>query len=143
MNFFDEIITYITTQAQTVDPNLSFYDNDVFGEEDPSDVFSNRYFKCFFGATALEKVGSEVQEQMELTLEIYSMRSVNSDREYRDAYCKALGIKNAIIDPRDNSNQSFWTEIQATSVTPEPLDTDDKSAKFTIEFTILRDLDFR
>lgn len=142
MNFLDEIVTYIIKQVQSVDSELDFYENDVFGLEDVSDFFADRYFKFYFNDTTFGESGGIDTESISCTLQLFSKRTVNTDREFRDIYCKALDVKNAVIDPKDIELEDFCTGISANSLNVEPLDSDDNTVVCTLQFNISRDLQF-
>ena len=141
MNPFDEIETYITTQVQSVDSNLEFFP-DPFGEEDINNIIANRKFKFYFTTTELLRSGTERIENINAVLEIYGKRTREQNQSFKDLYCKALDIKNAITDPLESTVNQTFSDVLATLAEPLPLDTDDNTIKIVLNLTIRRDITF-
>ena len=141
MNPFDEIETYVTTQVQSVDSSLEFFP-DPFGEEDINNIIAGRKFKLFFGLTDFTKSGSSGLRNINATVEVYAKRTREQNQDFKDLYCKALDIADAIEDPFNLDNAQTFNDIAVTTGEPLPLDTDDNTIKIVLNLTVRRDITF-
>lgn len=141
MNVFDEIEAYVTQKVQVIDANLEFFP-DIFGEEDINNHLATKKFKFYFGTTSFEKSGNERREFINSTLEIYARRVRDPNQDFKDLYCKALDIKNEIVNPQAVALLSEITDVQADLVEPLPLDTDDNTIRIVLNLIFRRDIIF-
>lgn len=136
-----ELRTYFDTQIKAVDADLEFID-DPFGDNDIDQVTSERFYKLWFGTTALTREGSFYLEEIPVTVEIYAQRDRDETASFDTVYQKAFDVKNCIVSPTDVKNQVEWTDIFAQSLEPQPLDTDDNTIKVILTFLVRREITF-
>lgn len=133
------ISAYFDDRIKEIDPDLERWDEDVHGEQEVTENIADSYYKLWYGNTSHSRDGSTYVDEIAVNLEIYSDRSNDVIAEFDAAYDKALTIKDNIIGPCTAKNDADFTDIFALDTIPSPLDTDDKTTKITIEFTVRRD----
>jgi hypothetical protein len=141
MSFFSELRSYFDTQVAAVDSTLSLFD-DAFGEEDINNVQASKSYKLIFGDTepVLEN-GNYFTETMPATLIIYAIRTRNEIGSFDPLYQKARDIKALIMNPVNVATLTCNNAIFFDSIVPGKEETDDKTYKMTLNFTIRTDLD--
>lgn len=134
---FTSIRTYFNDAVLAIDPDLAFID-DIFGDDDVSDVTADKYYKLYFGAATFGKAGNHYTEEIPAFLEIFAGRQRDRTAAFDEVYTKALDIKDQLINPPIEKSSDYFNELAAISASPEPLPTTDNTIKIVLEFNIVR-----
>ena len=137
MSFITDIRTYFDTKILECDPNLEFLD-DIFGDNDIGSSYPDKFYKLIFGEITPSVIGDFYQDQFPVIVEIYAARSADITAAFDILYVSAVDIKNNLINPISSKNESSFNELVAESILPSPLESDDKTIKMIITFTITR-----
>jgi hypothetical protein len=129
------IRTYFDTAIKNVDADLVFID-DPFGDDDVSDVTADKYYKLYFGTMEFNRNGNHYQELLPATVEVFAGRRRDRTAAFDEVYEKARLIRNEVLNPVLDKNDSDFTEIFANSAIPEPLPNTDNTIKIILEFTV-------
>jgi hypothetical protein len=131
----DEIRSYFKGVIKSVDSDLR-YDDRVGDEEKIGLSALNRTYKFYFGAMEPSIVDGTIQSLVPVTAIIYKKLGVDEPTDYDKAYCKAIHI-HALAQEKSNYDQTgFIKNVECTSITPEPIDDDDKTYRFTLQFNV-------
>jgi hypothetical protein len=137
-----ETRAYIKAQIEKCKPDYKEI-RDPLGTDDISLSLIDQNYKIIFGEDATEYIGNFVSESIPVTLEIYKKAGYDEIADFDNTYDLARQIRSTIIDPLEVKNQTSFTDITPTGITPEALDTNDKVYRFLLTFNIRKDFDFQ
>lgn len=132
---------YLISKIAEVDSYLIMLD-DPIGDDDLSRIDIDCKYKIFFGSNQGEYTGNSYVEQIPVSIEVYLAFGESRVEAFDILYKKAIDIKNCIISPMSVKTNDDFNDIIFNSMSVEPLQTNDKTFKATINLTIRIDFNF-
>jgi hypothetical protein len=132
---------YIDARVKEVDPNLSPWSEDAFGNNDVKAREADYYYNFFLGTLFNERNGNFVDDILPAFIDIWSTNSSRSKtlEDFDNLYQKAFDIyKNVTCLKNLKGMEDDFTTIQLASITPIEEETSDSTFKMRIEFNIVK-----
>lgn len=127
--------SYFKSIIRTIDKDLKF-DGLLDESEKIGSTALNSTYKMVFGKMKISTVDSTIESELPVTVVIYKKLGVNSVEDFDKAYCKAIDI-HALAQNRKSYDQvGVIKKVECDDIDPEALDTDDKSYRFIMQFTV-------
>ena len=136
-----EIRAYIKQKIAEVDSSYTQID-DPIGDDDISKVNPECKYKIIFSTNSPSYTGNSYVETIDASVQLFNRASICAVDIYDGLYDKAILVKNCIISPTQVKNQLPFTDILVTRMDIEALNTNDKTFRCTINFTIRIDFTF-
>lgn len=136
-----ELREYIKQRISEVDPDYSQVD-DPIGDDDISKVNPECKYKIIFSTNSPEYTGNSYVDTIDASVQLFNRASICAVDAFDDLYDTSLRVKNCIISPMRAKNQDVFTDILITRMDIESLNTNDKTFRCTLNFTIRIDFTF-
>ena len=119
--------------------------NDPIGDDNLAISEVQNGFKVIFGQTITEFRPSSYRDEVPVTVEIYKKSGMGSKllTDYDAVYTDAINIRDRIMNPKAYQSELCFNFIQASSISVESLNTNDKVFKASILFNVVRDYEFK
>ena len=130
------IRTYFDARVKAVDPELSFYEDDVFGDNDVNAVEAQNNYNLIIGTTNTTRQDNGFLDEVEVELDVWSSKGVNIYDDYETLYCLAYKIKNECIKLENVAAEDCLSEVEAISITPLEEPTNDNVFKMRLNFIV-------
>ena len=133
------IKAYFDERVKEVDPDLSAYEFDVFGNNDITTNQAQKKYNLIIGITNTVRLNQGFTDEVDVTLDLWSSNGADVYQDYQDLYCKALDIRNGCINQLNIENAgNDIGEVESISTTPLEEDTNDNVFKMRLNFTVRR-----
>ncbi len=127
---------YFKSIIRTIDPDLKF-DGLLNDTEKIGSTALDRTFKMTFGNIKPGTEDSTILSLLPVEIRIYKkLCGQNPVEDYDKAYCKAIDI-HALAQNRKSYDQvDFIKRVECDEILPESVETDDKTYRFIMQFTV-------
>lgn len=133
------IRTHFDTRILTEDSDYIFID-DPFGDDTISVNYGDKNYKLWFGEISQEKNSNTYTQSIPAILEIYSEDCRDNTSAFDTIYQKGIDFAEAIIDPKCLISEE--NDLNLITLTPSPVESNDKMVKITLTFEIRKDFKF-
>ena len=130
-----EVRDYFKAVIKTIDSDLK-YDGKVGDEEEVGQTALDRTYKIVFGQLLPENIDSTIESTLPVTVKMYTTLRTEEVEDYDKAYCKAIDVHALAQDKRQIDQTQGLKSVECESILPEPIETNDKAYRFTLQFTV-------
>lgn len=131
-----EIRTLFTNRIKEIDTDFKF-DGEIFDIEAVSSTQLNRSYALIVGDSVYERLDTSQRRSFSVTVNVWSRSGTDSVADHDKAYDKAIDISSNVVDQRNIPQvDSFIKTITENSITRIPIEGDDNSVKFEIQFNV-------
>ena len=130
-----EVRDYFKAVIKTIDSDLK-YDGKVGDEEEVGQTALDRTYKIVFGQLLPENIDSTIEATLPVTVKMYTTLRIEEVEDYDKAYCKAIDVHALAQDKRQIDQTQGLKSVECESILPEPIETNDKVYRFTLQFTV-------
>lgn len=138
---FSEIRAYIDARIAEVDPSLSAWDEDVFGNNDVNAREASKHYNFVMGSMFNERFSNYIDDILPCFIDIWATDSRRSStlEDFDSLYQKAFNIyKNVTCLKNLKGMEDSFTTIQLVNITPIEEETSDSTFKMRIELNIVK-----
>ena len=135
-----DIRAYFDARVKDIDPTLIAWEEDLFGNNDQSEVREDKYYNLVIGTNTPTRDGNSHWDNFSVLLDIYAQGERDFISAYDAAYDKAIQIKNCIIDWKNYDG--VFNDIEFTLAEPIEDDTNDFSVKMRLNFIVRLNYNF-
>jgi len=138
---FSNIRTYIDARIAEVDPDLSAWTEDVFGNNDVNQREASSHYNFVMGSLFNERFTNYINDTLPAFIDIWVTDSRRSDTiaDFDSLYQKAFNIyKNVTCLQKLKGMEDSFTTIQLVNITPIEEETSDSTFKMRIELNIVK-----
>ena len=130
-----DIRDYFRAVIAEIDSDLTEHDQ-VFVSDNIPDTQLDYTYSLFIGEMAIARIDAAIESTTDVVLEIYKKGFNDLIDNYDATYCRAIDIHTLAMDQSRVDQTDYIKSIVATSIQPSPIDSDDSSMRFTIQFTV-------
>lgn len=128
-----EVIDYFKSVVEFVNPDL-VYDGFVFNTLKDSSLVINDTYKLILGAMSPSRQDTTILSTMPVTIVIWQKSSFgNQEQDFINIYCEAIEMHAKAMDQSRIDQSSFIKSVTTSSISPEPLESNDNTIQMTIE----------
>jgi len=138
-----DIRPYFNTQIISIDPLLTEWDEDPFGNNDVMASEAEKYYNLVIGDTVGTRDSNNHTDSVSVALYIWTISSNNRLADYDNLYKKAGDIKNCIIKPANIYDPTYsFNDIESIGINRFEEPTSDNTYKMELLFTVRNSFKF-
>lgn len=133
--------TYFKSRIAQVNADYKEID-DPIGDDDLSKVNLDHKYKIVIAANNPDYTGNSYIDSIDASIQLFNKSKLCAVDSYDELYSLGILVKNCIISPLQVKSQLPFNEILVNRMDVEALNTNDKTFRCTINFTIRIDFTF-
>ena len=130
-----EIREYFRNVVNIVDSDLKELDQ-VFVDTTIGNTRLDNTYYLEIGEMSIEEIDSQLQGEISVVVKLYKHGYNDLVTNFDETYCKAINVHTTAQVFTRSKNGDYIRSVEASSIVPEPIDSDENSMSFTINFSV-------